>query len=353
MASKRHHHKVTSVFAVGLALMTGCSQMSFSDEAAHTENAVVDGAGAGDDGQAQTEGPDFDVEVAYTMARLADLAYSEPAEVERLAPTVGGARSIASFVNSLTGSAAYYFDTRVGPVLAFRGTDQARDWLTNTMAMGRWTDVGIVHEGFAGALDSIWNDGALGLASQGTFTANGVAGLGGYLSRQGCAIVRFTGHSLGGALATIAYSRVFLQPCITDRRLRTSEARERCITDTIGPRVDRLYTFGAPRVGTQIFAKLFRPIEGRFPMVRVVNDGDPVTAVPHYTMPGSSSPFPALQGFYHPSARSDRDDERGGLVLLGQNGFVARGTDAVPTRIPHVVANHDRKLYVSRLNALR
>ncbi len=68
-------------------------------------------------------------------------------------------------------------------VLAFRGTDDRPDWITNLMGeMVPW-DQGMVHEGFAGALESVW-----GQVDQ-------------YIGQLlGSQQVWVCGHSLGGAL---------------------------------------------------------------------------------------------------------------------------------------------------------
>lgn len=113
--------------------------------------------------------------------------------------------------------------------LAFRGTDEPGDWLVNLRArpVDRSTG-GLVHGGFARGFDDLWPDIARSLQS----------------TRQP---VVATGHSLGGALATLFLSRAPL---------------------ACG------YTFGAPRVGDEDFndslqAPLFRAVHGRDPVPSV------------------------------------------------------------------------------------
>ncbi|MEZ6038475.1 MAG: lipase family protein [Planctomycetota bacterium] len=108
-------------------------------------------------------------------------------------------------------------------VLVFRGTASLRDWLVNVRAVRRsWRGPGRVHYGFRRALLRIWDqlEGPLAAAPRGLF---------------------FTGHSLGGALATLAAT--LHAPLAT-------------------------YTFGAPMVGDRAFVDalpsgLHRVVNGR------------------------------------------------------------------------------------------
>ena len=97
-----------------------------------------------------------------------------------------------------------------------------------------WEQGGYVHRGFKEALDEVWKD----LAS--------------YLeSKDNGRSFWFTGHSLGAALATLAWKRY--------GSLRTTP---------------QLYTYGSPRVGDKEFGKGF---ENTY---RFVNNNDIVTKVP-------------------------------------------------------------------------
>lgn len=118
-------------------------------------------------------------------------------------------------------------------VLAFRGTEQTiGDYLTDLnigLPPFRAAEI-VVHKGFREALAPVWNkiDAALG--------------------RLTCPVF-YTGHSLGGALATLAAAR---RP----------------------PRA--VYTFGSPRVGNQAFVDTLAAI----PIHRFVDDKDIVATVP-------------------------------------------------------------------------
>lgn len=115
-------------------------------------------------------------------------------------------------------------------VLVFRGTQNLRDWWTNVrVANTEWPRGGNVHEGFAHALHKVWD--------QITPVVEDLD-----------VPVFVTGHSLGGALATLASSLHAFAAC---------------------------YTFGAPRVGDEAF---YRTLQCE--LHRVVNDRDIVPTLP-------------------------------------------------------------------------
>jgi triacylglycerol lipase len=125
--------------------------------------------------------------------------------------------------------------------LVFRGTNSPQDWLTNTHAtLGAWERGGQVHVGFRDALLQQW--GRISAAVETVHSPLFVAG-----------------HSLGGALATLAASLC---------------------------RPQGVYTFGSPRVGNTAFGETL----AETPVYRLVNNRDAVTEVP--------LPLPKL-GFTH------------------------------------------------------
>jgi len=101
-------------------------------------------------------------------------------------------------------------------IVAFRGTDEAADWRTNLNLLPRSTPWGRVHRGFQDATASFWPDVAARVREA---TAAGQK-------------IWVTGHSLGGAIATLAAVRLF----------GSNEAT-----------VDLLCTFGQPPVGGSRF----------------------------------------------------------------------------------------------------
>ncbi len=136
-------------------------------------------------------------------------------------------------------------------IVSFRGTNGGlKDWWTNfdyTLIEHPKT-MGKVHEGFTTALDTIWD-----AVKNTLFEYKGAAGK--YRS------LWFTGHSLGGALANLAVSRL--------------------LNDDYA--VYGLYTFGQPRAGDREFARNFN-IDFKTRYFRFVNDRDIVTRIPKREM---------------------------------------------------------------------
>jgi len=118
--------------------------------------------------------------------------------------------------------------------LVFRGTTDIKDWLTNVrIAPSPWAGRGLVHKGFAEALNLVWDKVAASINEN---------------VPSDCPLF-IAGHSLGAALATLAAS------------LRQPRA---------------LYTFGSPRVGDEEFGATLSGVR----VFRVVNNRDAVTTVP-------------------------------------------------------------------------
>lgn len=117
-------------------------------------------------------------------------------------------------------------------IVVFRGTTNVQDWMVNLDVWQEPFMYGKVHSGFREALDVVWDD-----------VKNAV---------QDSRTLYVTGHSLGGALATMAAAR-------------------------FGAASDGLYTFGSPRVGDKDFAKAFNAVHRSY---RFVNNNDIVPRIP-------------------------------------------------------------------------
>lgn len=144
-------------------------------------------------------------------------------------------------------STALVIDKRTGRTfVGFRGTEEVKDWLTNVnMKPARvpWLAEDVkVHSGFLKAYTSV---------RQRLMDAVGVDATG----SEGSEIV-FCGHSLGGALATLA---------AMDFAHNAPFVRV------------KVYTFGAPQVGDIAFVTEFNKVVGE--SVRVVNPHDKVPDV--------------------------------------------------------------------------
>ena len=124
-------------------------------------------------------------------------------------------------------------------VIAFRGTEtnDLGDWRTN-FQIRQDSKLG-VHSGFKNALDTLWKD----IKSKIDGEANQRA-------------IFLTGHSLGGALATLAAVRLKVE----------------------GIRVAGLYTFGQPPVGGKRFSEIAGNLRSRY--FRFINHVDMVADIP-------------------------------------------------------------------------
>ena len=140
-------------------------------------------------------------------------------------------------------------------VVAFRGTSNVRDFITDAQFFRKLLvieangDRAEVHHGFLDAYESV------------------IADLGHYLtSMVAQRPVFITGHSLGGALASLAALELKHQ----------------------GFAIAQIYTFGQPRVGNGAFKRLYDFALGESTF-RVVFQEDIVARVPH--LPGLADPY--------------------------------------------------------------
>jgi len=176
------------------------------------------------------------------MARVSALAYGDGAAPEGHALVRVSEGSMQAIV--LTGAA--------GAILAFRGTDatQSADWHTDLRANYADAFEGRVHQGFKDGFVALWAKVRPLIP----------------LDRP----LEVTGHSLGGALATLGALQAHGE----------------------GATVTGLATFGSPAVGDQAFVRFFTETLGER-SDRVVHFADPV---PRLLNPGL--------GFHHvPSLR--------------------------------------------------
>lgn len=179
---------------------------------------------------------------AFALAHLAAAAYlTEPGEYPSFAET--GMERVETFSDRKTDTFGFVAASDKHVVLAFRGTDQVPDWLTNLQAQMRPEPAlgAKVHKGFAEALDLVW-DRMFGKLEK--LWTNGQT-------------FWVTGHSLGGALATLAV---------------------RWLPDDWKPFA--VCTYGQPRVGDLDFARGYKQRHFRF-----VNNNDLVPAVPPRFLP--------------------------------------------------------------------
>lgn len=186
----------------------------------------------------------FSLKNAYALALASKLAY-EPEEQIRNKLQEQGFNT--EFINiAKTDTQLFIAHNGSAVVMAFRGTEKFKDWLTNAGIEFRNTPHGRVHKGFDKALDSVWSQITKALEK----------------AHQYGQPLWITGHSLGGALAVLAAARLALD-----------------IDQSIYKSINGLYTFGQPRVGDRAFMNaLDDEIKPRY--FRFVNDNDIVPRVP-------------------------------------------------------------------------
>lgn len=211
---------------------------------------------------------DFEMVNAWWLAEAAFLAYAEPCFAN------------PQFLNAQFSDARYFTDESTQcyvahnddiVIVAFRGTEAMErecpekhnlrnivaDWVADSrIGLVDFGQGGSVHHGFRDALDEVWNHKQLKPYLDEVKNKDG-------RSRP----VWFTGHSLGGALATLAAYRY---------------------NDVAG-----LYTFGSPRVGDYAFARAFAN-SVRVDTYRFVNNEDIITKVPSLSIYCDSVPLPGL-----------------------------------------------------------
>jgi len=170
------------------------------------------------------------------FAELSLISYLPEGEARKAAKRIGFDETI--FFNR-DGAQAYKFVSKADCVIACRGTE-AHDWndiKADADAVTAVSEtVGRVHRGFKKEVDDLWP------AIEKEITNNSLP-------------LWFTGHSLGGAMATICAGR--------------------CKLSTIPSTPEELYTYGSPRVGNRRYVNFTKITTYRW-----VNNNDIVAQVP-------------------------------------------------------------------------
>jgi triacylglycerol lipase len=181
-------------------------------------------------------------------------------------------------------------------ILAFRGTTNIQDWRTNLKIGQASVCVGKVHAGFWKALNVVWSEIIKTIHS--------------FRDKEQPIFV--TGHSLGGALATLATAKLLglCEPCnagciadmalATERHctLQTRDALRLTGDSNKSDCVKGLYTFGSPRVGDSKFTTWFDN-QFKTSTFRFVNNCDIVTQVALKKTFGSSFEYDHVGLIYY------------------------------------------------------
>lgn len=185
--------------------------------------------------------------MAWVLASMSHLAYDKFEEEGKTKALLlkklggGGFKWINGFTSQKTGTQAFLVvkDDKSYAVLAFRGTEKNwRDIQTDILARRVKTPKGKIHVGFQSAFESVEKE-----------------------IKKSLALVKeiplyITGHSLGGALATVATQNLEWDARFADQ-------------------IAACYTFGSPRVGNDEYDSSIKSM-----FYRIVNTTDIVTIVP-------------------------------------------------------------------------
>lgn len=198
---------------------------------------------------------------ALLFAELSMIAYNDPAEAT-IAASMVGFPDVTFYDRD--GSQAYRFRNEYDCVITCRGTEpnEWNDIKADADAVTVLAETaGRVHRGFKREVDDLWP------MLETALTNNELP-------------LWFSGHSLGGAMATICAGRCFLSH--------------------IDSNPEQLYTYGSPRVGDKRYINFVKLDHFRF-----VNNNDIVTRVP-----------PTWFGYRH-AGREVYFDRNGRIAKLG------------------------------------
>jgi hypothetical protein len=211
---------------------------------------------------------EFDLQTALSLAKAANLVYSDLSYIKEISVRRWGVQDLENFRyinNRERDTQAFMFKTKDFVLIAFRGSQEIQDWRTNARTRfdkfaiatsmepldeDTTPPIGQVHRGFQAAWQSV---------EEGVLKQLEIWGAG----RKSDFPIFICGHSLGGALATVAAASLV-------KRGRRN--------------IQGVYTFGQPRVGDLVFVnEIGRALKGK--VFRFVNNNDIVPRVPPPYLP--------------------------------------------------------------------
>ncbi len=186
----------------------------------------------------------FNLQNALSLALCADLAYENETTIKEKVKSGWGFIDCEFIEKKDDDTQLFVMSNDNMVVVAFRGSEpNIKDWGKNfTFPFVDGPFGGKVHKGFYSGVSNVWDELITAIED---FKSSGEKSL------------WFTGHSLGGALATLSVARLLAD----------------------GLPVDGLYTIGQPRVGDEVFARNFN-LDFKPYTFRFVNNNDIVTRVP-------------------------------------------------------------------------
>jgi hypothetical protein len=293
----------------------------------------------------------FNIVNAYWAAVTSSMVYGKRAPIEqglaRLQEHMDAqARFVATADERLRGlsrivnynTALVVIRSASATIIAFRGTQmrQVNDYITDLELQlvpfhPELGNLGSVHKGFHGALDIVWDD------------------LGPILTelQKEARPIFFTGHSLGGALATLAVAKILVDPAYAKTNLAGL--------------IRGIYTFGTPRVGDTMFsAALYRLIHekiGEIPVARFRNSTDivsqmppmqPVAGLPVYANFGDLYYFDAVGQLF---ARQATDESRMLAMPIDVSASIPENLGGTGAPIGDLKRTNDHSLpkYIAKL----
>jgi hypothetical protein len=211
---------------------------------------------------------EFDLQTALSLAKATNLVYSDLSYIKEICVRRWGVQDLENFRylnNRERDTQAFMFKTKEFVIIAFRGSQEMQDWRTNArtrfekfaiatsmepLEEDTTPPIGQVHRGFQAAWQSV---------EEGVLKQLDIWGAG----RKSDFPIFICGHSLGGALATVAAASLV-------KRGRKN--------------IQGVYTFGQPRVGDLVFVnEIGRALKGK--VFRFVNNNDIVPRVPPPFLP--------------------------------------------------------------------
>ncbi|MEM7538944.1 MAG: trypsin-like peptidase domain-containing protein, partial [Chloroflexota bacterium] len=222
----------------------------------------------------------FDWDTALSLAVSSQLAYEHQGRVEDIARNSWGLNR-CTFIDEKN-TQCFIASSGRNALIAFRGTQEVADWLNNINVLNTAKAYGNVHTGFYRGFR------AVKIALERTLNS---------LSPRR---VFLTGHSLGGALATIAAAEWQGSYPITG-----------------------VYTFGQPAVSRGAFSRFFSN-HYNDTFFRFVNENDIVARVPHgYHHAGTLLHFNARGRLTHQTENLSGDDNGSAPPMLSEAEFEA------------------------------
>lgn len=356
---------------VGLTLGSAACSSASTEDVEADEGALANDPErfAFDPASAKERAGDVDERNAYWAAKLSVVSYDHDTDASLQAAL----RSLSvpfeeafvfhasetdakNPVGRFTGTSGIYVRTRSAGFLVFRGSEDGRynDAITDAsvlqvparLAVNEATE-GKVHLGFHTALHSVW------------------APLREKIKRRhgdGRLPLYVMGHSLGGAVGTLAVHQLLFDECLNSTLARL-DFFDFC-KDSYVP-VRALYTFGSPRTGNEKFVDMLtrRARETGTKIFRFVNEGDQVSMLPRY------APLAVVEPFRHLGV--DGDEKPFAILLEKNGGFSIKpregckenprlvqcdlslwdGLGGVVGGAPPWKVEHSRKIYLAKMTA--